>query len=232
MSKAIKGLLFDKDGTLFDFHATWGVWCAGFIADVSEGDGVMASALAKAMDYDLENEAFLPSSVMITDSMDGIMDAVHSALPHWERDALTEYVIETGSRAPQSPVTDLGPLLGRFRANGLKVGLATNDNEVPARAHLSSVSVLEYFDFVSGCDTGFGAKPEPGMLLGFSEAMGLRPSEVAMVGDSTHDLLAGRAAGMVNIGVLTGPAVADDLAPHADVVLQDIGEIPEWLGLN
>jgi phosphoglycolate phosphatase len=232
VSKAIKGLLFDKDGTLFDFHATWGVWCAGFIADVSEGDGAMASALAKAMEYDLENEAFLPSSVMITNSMDGIMDAVHSALPHWERQALTEYVIETGSRAPQAPVTDLGPLLGRFRANGLKVGLATNDNEAPARAHLTSVSVLEYFDFVSGCDTGFGAKPEPGMLLGFSDAMGLQPSEIAMVGDSTHDLRAGRAAGMVNIGVLTGPAVADDLAPFADVVLRDIGEIPEWLGLD
>jgi phosphoglycolate phosphatase len=232
VAKTIKGLLFDKDGTLFDFHATWGVWCAGFIADVSEGDTGLAAALAEAMDYDLENEAFLPSSVMITNSMDGIMDAVHSALPHWERGALTEYVIETGSRAPQSPVTDLGPLLGRFRANGLKVGLATNDNEVPARAHLSSVSVLEYYDFVSGCDSGFGAKPEPGMLLGFAGAMRLQPSEIAMVGDSTHDLKAGRAAGMINIGVLTGPAVADDLAPYADVVLQDIGEIPEWLGLD
>ena len=232
MSTPIKALLFDKDGTLFDFQATWGVWCDGFIADVSEGDAVMAAALAKAMDYDLENSAFLPSSVMITDSMDGIMDAVHSALPHWDRDALTQYVIETGSLAPQSPVVDLGPLLGRFRANGLKIGLATNDNEAPARAHLTSVSVLEYFDFVSGCDSGFGAKPEAGMLLGFADAMGLQPSEIAMVGDSTHDLRAGRAAGMVNIAVLTGPAVADDLAPHADIVLQNIGEIPEWLGLE
>ncbi|MBL4873474.1 MAG: HAD family hydrolase [Rhodobacteraceae bacterium] len=228
----IKGLLFDKDGTLFDFHATWGVWCAGFIADVSEGDGAVASALAKAMDYDLENSAFLPSSVMIADSMDGIMDAVHSALPHWERGALMEYVVETASNAPQAPVTDLGPLLARFRASGLKIGLATNDNEAPARAHLTSVSVLEHFDFISGCDTGFGAKPEPGMLLGFADAMGLQPSEVAMIGDSTHDLRAGRAAGMVNIGVLTGPAVFGDLAPFADVVLRDIGEIPEWLGLD
>lgn len=232
MSKTIKGLLFDKDGTLFDFHATWGVWCAGFIADVSKGDAGLAAALASAMDYDLENSAFLPSSVMITDSMDGIMDAVHSALPHWDRLELTEYVIETGSNAPQTPVTDLGPLLGRFRANGLKVGLATNDNEVAGRAHLNSVNILEYFDFVSGCDSGFGAKPEPGMLHGFSDAMGLHPSEVAMVGDSTHDLKAGRAAGMVNIGVLTGPAVIEDLAPYADIVLRDIGEIPEWLGLK
>lgn len=232
MSKTIKGLLFDKDGTLFDFHATWSVWCAGFIAEVSNGDAGLARALANAMDYDLENKAFLPSSVMITDSMDGIMDAVHSALPHWDRLELTEYVIETGSNAPQTPVTDLAPLLGRFRANGLKVGLATNDNEVAGRAHLNSVSILEYFDFVSGCDSGFGAKPEPGMLHGFSDAMGLHPSEVAMVGDSTHDLKAGRAAGMVNIGVLTGPAVTEDLAPYADIVLQDIGEIPEWLGLK
>jgi hypothetical protein len=28
----LRGLIFDKDGTLFDFHATWGSWSAGFIA--------------------------------------------------------------------------------------------------------------------------------------------------------------------------------------------------------
>ena len=68
MSKTIKGLLFDKDGTLFDFQATWGVWCAGFIKDVSKEDKTVAKALAKAMDYDMENEVFFPSSVMITNS--------------------------------------------------------------------------------------------------------------------------------------------------------------------
>jgi phosphoglycolate phosphatase len=50
-----------------------------------------------------------------------------------------------------------------------------------------------------------------------------------MVGDSTHDLRAGRAAGMRTIGVLTGMARAQALAPLADVVLRDIGEIPAWL---
>ncbi|MGE4612308.1 MAG: HAD family hydrolase [Paracoccaceae bacterium] len=232
MSKPIKGLLFDKDGTLFDFQATWGVWCAGFIADISGGDADMAKTLAKAMEYDLANGTFYPSSVMITNSMDGIMDAVHGALPHWDRGALTEYVIETGSNAPQSPVVDLVPLLTRFRANGLKIGLATNDNEAPARAHLSSVNVLDYFDFISGCDSGFGAKPEPGMLLGFSGAMNVEPCEVVMVGDSTHDLKAGRAAGMVTLGVLTGPAEQKDLEGYADMVLDNIGDIPEWLGLE
>jgi phosphoglycolate phosphatase len=50
-----------------------------------------------------------------------------------------------------------------------------------------------------------------------------------MVGDSTHDLHAGRAAGMRTIAVLTGTAVTADLAPYADVVLANIGEIPAWL---
>jgi len=50
-----------------------------------------------------------------------------------------------------------------------------------------------------------------------------------MVGDSTHDLIAGRAAGMKTIAVLTGMAGPADLAPLADAVLPDIGHIPGWL---
>jgi phosphoglycolate phosphatase len=53
-----------------------------------------------------------------------------------------------------------------------------------------------------------------------------------MVGDSTHDLHAGRAAGMVCVAVLTGVADRDELAPHADVVLDTIADLPRWLGLQ
>ena len=53
-----------------------------------------------------------------------------------------------------------------------------------------------------------------------------------MVGDSTHDLLAGRAAGMKTAAVLTGMANEGELAPFADVVMQDIGHLPGWLGIN
>ena len=50
-----------------------------------------------------------------------------------------------------------------------------------------------------------------------------------MVGDSAHDLIAGRAAGMRTLAVLTGVAGSDELAPLADAVLADIGAIPGWL---
>ena len=50
-----------------------------------------------------------------------------------------------------------------------------------------------------------------------------------MVGDSTHDLSAGRAAGMRTVGVLTGVAQAEVLEPFADVILPSIADLPAWL---
>jgi phosphoglycolate phosphatase len=50
-----------------------------------------------------------------------------------------------------------------------------------------------------------------------------------MVGDSLHDLHAGRAAGMRTVGVLTGPAPRAELSPEADIVLGSIAELPDWL---
>ena len=50
-----------------------------------------------------------------------------------------------------------------------------------------------------------------------------------MVGDSLHDLHAGRAAGMRTVAVLTGIATAPDLTPHADAVLPDISALPGWI---
>ena len=83
--------------------------------------------------------------------------------------------------------------------------------------------------FVAGYDSGYAPKPQPGQILAALEHMGVGAGEAAMVGDSSHDLLAGRAAGVRTIGVLTGTASRTDLAPLADVVLDDIGAIPDWL---
>ena len=111
------------------------------------------------------------------------------------------------------------------------LGIATNDSEAPARAHLERAGILDRFAFVAGYDSGHGAKPDAGQLLAFCALTGIPPRECAMIGDSTHDLDSGRAAGMTTVGVLTGLASRADLAPHADVVLDDIGALPAWLGI-
>ena len=69
------------------------------------------------------------------------------------------------------------------------------------------------------------------MCLAFAEDQRLEPARCVMVGDSCHDLEAGRRAGMATVAVLTGVAERAELAPLADVVLADISHLPAWLGI-
>jgi phosphoglycolate phosphatase len=229
MTRGLRGLVFDKDGTLFDFHATWGAWTAGFIRDLSNGDEATALRLATDLGFDLDGVRFLQGSPMIAGTMEVVIEAALAALPRLDEAALRLHVLETTAAAAPIEAAPLAPLLEGLRAGGFTLGLATNDAEAPAREHLGRAGVLGHFAFVAGYDSGWGAKPAPGMLEAFCRATGHVPGEVAMIGDSTHDLAAGRAAGMVTIGVLTGPARAEELLPLADAVLPDIAGLPEWL---
>lgn len=226
----IEAILFDKDGTLFDFHATWSVWAMAMLRELSGDDAARAGAMAEAISFDLTAERFRPESPVIAGTTEEAAELLLPFLPGRDLSALVAEMNARAAGAPMAEAVPLAPLLVRLGAAGLRLGVATNDAEEPARAHLASVGVLTAFDFIAGFDSGYGAKPAPGMLLGFAEACGLAPARVAMVGDSRHDLIAGRAAGMRTIGVLTGPAEHDELAPLADVVLPDIGHLPGFLG--
>lgn len=226
----LRGLLFDKDGTLFDFQATWGAWTAGFIGELSDGRTATADALAAKLGFDPATRRFAKSSPMIAGTMEVVVAAARSVLPDLDEAALRAFILGSTAAAPQVPVTPLAPLLDDLRARGFALGIATNDAEGPARAQLTAAGVLDRFGFVAGYDSGYGAKPGHGMHAAFCRQVGLAAAEVAMIGDSLHDLASGRAAGMWTVGVLTGPAERDDLAPHADAVLADIAALPGWLG--
>lgn len=224
----IDGLIFDKDGTLFDFRISWGRWAATFLRRIAS-DEAHAVRLGQAIGYDLSSGTFAPDSPVIAATAADIAAALVRELPGITVAELTDRIDASAGMAPMSEAVPLRPLLDSLRGKGLRLGLATNDSEVPARQHLENHGITDCFDFIAGYDSGHGAKPGPGMCLAFARQTGLEPARVAMVGDSRHDLEAGRAAGMRTIAVLTGVAKREDLAPHADVVLPDIGAIPAWL---
>ena len=88
------------------------------------------------------------------------------------------------------------------------------------------MGLVPHLDFIVGHDSGHGRKPDPGMVEAFARHTGLAAHEVALVGDSTHDLHAARAAGAVAIAVLSGPASRAELEPHADHVIASIADLP------
>ncbi len=224
----IDGVIFDKDGTLFDFRRSWGTWSAHLLAELAQ-DTAHAGLLARAIGYLPEANDFAPDSPVIAATPVEIAAQLLPLLPGFDHQALTDLLNARAAQAVMVEVAPLAPLLADLRARGLAIGLATNDGEGPARTHLANHGVAALFDFVAGCDTGHGGKPGPGMLLAFARQMTLDPARVVMVGDSRHDLEAGRAAGMRTVAVLTGIAKRAELAPHADVVLPDIGALGGWI---
>lgn len=228
-SVPVEGLCFDKDGTLFDFAATWEAWAQQFLHRAAQGNARRAAQMGAAIGFDSKAGIFASNSLVIAGTAAEVADALAQYFPDLARDQVVTMIDEEAALAPQQPAVPLVPLLTGLRDRNLALGVATNDSEAPARVHLTSAGVTDLFDFIAGYDSGFGAKPGPGQLLAFAQAVNLAPEAIVMVGDSTHDLRAGRAAGMRTIAVLTGAASAVDLAPLADVVLRDIGEIPAWL---
>ena len=225
----LRGIVFDKDGTLFDFQATWGAWTRGMIEAESGGDPELARRMAEALGYDMDARRFRPDSVVIASTTETVAEVLLDVLPGTTKPELMARMDARAAQAPQVEAAPLGEVLGRLRDMGLALGVATNDTEAPARAHLRAAGVEGHFPFVAGFDSGWGGKPAPGQLHAFCEAAGLAPGECAMVGDSLHDLAAARAAGMVGVGVLTGLASRETLEPAADVVLGTIAELPDWV---
>jgi phosphoglycolate phosphatase len=224
----IAGIVFDKDGTLFDFRRSWGEWTARLVRDLAADDAA-AGRLSDVLGYDLATGAFAPDSPVIAATTEEIAETLLPFLPQTGRTALVGRMNALAEDVPLAEAVPLRPVLGALRARGLRLGVATNDGEAPARAHLAIAGVSDLFDFVAGFDSGWGGKPAPGQLAAFAAHTGLPPTRIAMVGDSRHDLMAGRAAGMRTVAVLTGIAEAPELAPLADAVLPDIGHLAGWL---
>ncbi|EAU47400.1 HAD family hydrolase [Salipiger bermudensis] len=222
-------VLFDKDGTLFEFGATWNAWGREALQHLSEGCEATLLALAEAARFDLETQSFRADSPVVAGTNREAAACLASVLPGRSASEVEAYLEISGAEAPLVEAAPLVPLMAQLEALGLALGVMTNDAESVAHAHLGHAGIRGVFDFIAGFDSGFGAKPDPAPLLAFADRLGLAPGRIVMVGDSPHDLTAGRAAGMQTVAVLTGPIAADSLAPLADAVLPDVGHLPGWL---
>jgi phosphoglycolate phosphatase len=225
----ILGVLFDKDGTLVDFDETWGPTTHSVIHALAAGDPDLMRAQAEVLHFSLDARRFLPTSPLIAGSSASYGRMWGEALG---RTDFAELKLEIDRLTAVESLRALTPIgapaaaLGALKAMGLRLGVATNDSEASARRQIEALGLDEAIEFIVGYDSGHGGKPEPGMVLAFARHLGADPSQIAMVGDSLHDLDAARAAGALAVAVLSGPANRDVLAPHADHVVADIEALP------
>ncbi|WP_137132392.1 HAD family hydrolase [Rhizobium sp. FY34] len=223
---SIAGLLFDKDGTLLCYDESWGPVNREAARIAAAGGGAeFEERLLVACGMDPVSGKTRADSLFAAGTAAQIAAGFVAAGSPLAVGSLTIELDDLFVRASDFSVavTDLGAYFGRLKARGFRLGVASSDNERSIRETARRFGFLEHLDFIAGYDSGHGCKPEPGMVLGFCAAVGLQPSQVAMVGDNNHDLHMGKAAGAgLKVAVLTGTGSRATLAAAADHVLDDI----------
>lgn len=229
--RAVRGILFDKDGTLIDFRATWTPAYLGVAAEIAArlgGGAELAARLLRRLGYDPASDRFAEDSPLLWETNAAIA-RLWSATPEVDGRLDVAAIVERHftdlDRYPPQPVGDLPGLLARLRARGLRLGVATMDGTAVAAATLARLGIADRFAFLAGADAGHGEKPGAGMALAFCAACGLEPGEVMVVGDTVADLGMARRAGCAAVAVRTGATPPHCLAELADHVLPSVQEI-------
>ena len=120
--------------------------------------------------------------------------------------------------------------LQALRHAGLKLGCVTNKPTAFAAALLQAKGLAEYFPVVFGGDAFERKKPDPMPLLKACEALVSLPAATLVIGDSSNDARAARAAGcpvlLVTYGYNHGEPVR---SVAADGFLDSLSQLGEWL---
>lgn len=232
--KHIKAVLLDKDGTILDYARTWAPINRQVALFAAGGDHTLARALLMRGGHDPATDAVAAGSPLAAGSIADITDAFAEVLGARTPANLASHVdrmFREGGARHAVLIEGAAVAMALLRRRGYRLGVATNDSIGGLEASLGRhPEVLELCEFVAGCDSGFGAKPGPGMVHAFAASIAMPPSAIAVVGDAVHDLEMGARAGVgLKVAVLSGTSSFDDLVAHADVVLPSVNELPAHL---
>jgi len=232
MQDSIRAVLLDKDGTLVDFRASWLPAFEGaaraLCAERRMPPGE-ASRLLALGGYEAVSRAWDPGGLIACGTTRELAEAWAAALGGGDApriEAHLEAAFDRDVRAAPVAVPGAAQALARLQARGIVLGLATMDTERGARDTLDRLGIARLFSFVCGCDSGFGEKPHAGMVHAFCAHVAVTAAQVAVVGDTTHDLEMGaRSGAALVVGVLSGAGGRDTLAPRCHHLLDSVADL-------
>jgi len=233
---ALEGIdlvVFDKDGTLLDFHAMWGDWAIelGRRLDGATRRPVAGDVFA-TIGFDPTTGRARPGSPLAVATMSEIRELIAAVIRRWcPSVGAARQAVETAWFTPDPvagavPIGDVPALFGALVDSGRSVAIATTDDRSPTDATLRAIGVRDLVSALACGDDGIGVKPDPRMLLGLCEIVRIPPARTAVIGDTLADLQMARNAGArLAIGVLSGIDDVVTMRPVADLLLPSIEDL-------
>lgn len=103
---------------------------------------------------------------------------------------------------------------------------------VGTRHFLETTGLAPFFTLVASGQTARRSKPHPHQIYWIAEQLEIHPSECLIVGDTTIDIRAGKAAGAQSVGVLSGFGKESELREAgADLIIGSVVDLPAVLGI-
>lgn len=229
---AISGILFDKDGTLIDYQASWAPTNLGAGRLAARGDAELAVQLLTVAGVDPATGYATSDGLLASGNTEDVAQAWVEAGAPFVMAELTERLdtLFRSAVVAAVPVCDLSALFASLNGRGLALGIASSDSEAAVAATAERFGLEPHLAFQCGYDSGHGAKPGRGMVDGFCAATGLPTDAVAVVGDSSHDMHMAAAAGAgLRVAVLTGAGSAETLRPLSHLLLPSIAGLEQAL---
>ena len=226
---SVRGVVFDKDGTLADLDARWVPFFRRGIDDLASacGDPSLAPALSAALGVD--ETALVPDGPAAVETPARIVECVIEALVERGHDPKRVDVFVAAAEAGDTfgPLRPLGDVVGALRHlcdRGVLLVVATSDGRANTIDELAELGVTALLPTIRCGDDGGAVKPDPAVLLGIADEWGIAPGMLLFVGDSRADLETARGAGSPFVA-RCHPERVPGWAVEADAVVADIGEL-------
>lgn len=135
--------------------------------------------------------------------------------------AFRTYYLDTGWRHARW-FDGMQEMVARLRDDGFQTAILTTKGEEEAAHFMERLRAAHLWDTIVGDDDVRPLKPDPAPVVAACARLDRHPRDAAMVGDTSFDVDAGRAAGAHTIGVRWGSGWHWDAAPdQADVLVDD-----------
>jgi phosphoglycolate phosphatase len=203
---AVRGLLFDLDGTLID--STADLVASGNWLRRQEGLGPLGAAQIGS--YVGDGAETMVRRLLQRPEGD-VDDQVEAYKRHYGEHCLEQTRLYPG----------VGSALEQLRARGYRMAVVTNKPERISRRILDGLNVGPCFGVVIGGNSCENKKPHPEPLLRACADIGVAPAHCVMIGDSRVDVEAGHNAGMASLGLLGGIGAEDLLRASGPEKLLD-----------
>ena len=120
------------------------------------------------------------------------------------------------------------PLLDFLRRKNIRLAIASNRPVRFCKLILKTLDIDQYFDFVICGDMVKRAKPYPDMVNAILKKAKVRPSEAIYVGDMSVDILCGKRARVMTVGIPTGSCTREEiLAEKPDLLVERLTELKQ-----